>query len=543
MFVLNTRQIDRSAQDFFRISIPPAWLIREQHPDIHIDYFVELADNSGPLGIIFGVQLKGTNSPDYSNGNIKISMRTKHLIYYLDKVKQPVFIAVVDVQNKKGYYLFIQKYLINLSNLTWRNRKTNAIKVKTDELLSNENEFKKAIINADAYMRDLWPSSIDAAINFEKKRLENLDPRFKISISHKDGQTQYGLYPKENVDVKCSIKITKELKKGIANYYIRGLPFSIKTSDILNIKGSDIITEAFNKSQYGKVFIGPTKQIDSSMVLSSLNKSSIETAVLYGINGFIVGGKREFHFQGQLNESPFKVSMIGRINKKMRLQSLQFKLNFEFKKWEGLSILQLPFFDRILLFFTALNEMDTIKMLCEIKGMPFLKGTSDDFDYEDIKPMYNYLDLIKKARVIAKDMNINLILPKTDSISKDDIENIELIYQILTKGECRQNGLGVKIKAKISPNDNFYKIIKESKNKALSESIMFEAKEARCNIFEKEINLGALRYILTKSQLLIDSSIKDNKFIRDNIIDIRVIGVENSELIISKVNDSQIRTS
>jgi len=73
-----SREIDRMAQDIFRIKIPASWLIREQHPDIHIDYFVEIADRSGPSGIVFGVQLKGTRSPRYSKKYIKMSFKVKH---------------------------------------------------------------------------------------------------------------------------------------------------------------------------------------------------------------------------------------------------------------------------------------------------------------------------------------------------------------------------------------------------------------------------------------------------------------------------------
>jgi hypothetical protein len=150
--------------------------------------------------------------------------------------------------------------------------------------------------------------------------------------------------------------------------------------------------------------------------------------------------------------------------------------------------------------------------------------------------MFRYLNLIQKSRIIARAMDINFILPKTDSISKDDIDNIELIHEVLTNGECRKNGAGTIITAKIVPNDNFHKIIKDNKNKTISESVMFEKEEVKYNIFRREICLGALSYILTNSQLLIGSSIKDGEYIKDNILDIRIIGTEDSELIISRIN-------
>ncbi len=97
-----TREIDTMAQNILRNSIPASWFIREQHPDFYIDYFIEIADRSEPSGIIFCVQLKGTKSPRYSNIYKKISLKTKHLAYYLDNVKQPVLVIAVDVKKKKG---------------------------------------------------------------------------------------------------------------------------------------------------------------------------------------------------------------------------------------------------------------------------------------------------------------------------------------------------------------------------------------------------------------------------------------------------------
>jgi hypothetical protein len=124
------REIDRMAQNIFNDSFPPDWLIRKQDPDIHVDYFVEIAEKESPSGEIFGVQLKGTSSPRYSKNLIKISVKTKHLSYYLDKVKQPIFLIVVDVKKRQGFWFFVQRWAKEeLNDQNWMTQSKIDIKI------------------------------------------------------------------------------------------------------------------------------------------------------------------------------------------------------------------------------------------------------------------------------------------------------------------------------------------------------------------------------------------------------------------------------
>ena len=185
-----TREIDRMAQNIFNDSLPPGWLIRKQDPDIHIDYFVEIAKNSKPSGVILGVQLKGTGSPRYSKTLIKISIKTRHLSYYLDKVKQPVFLIVVDVKKRQGFWFFVQEWAKEeLKNRNWREQKKIDIKIPLKNFITDVQYLIEEIAKAETFMRDLWPSSIPAAIQHEKKSLEALDRRVQVDISYQGGKT------------------------------------------------------------------------------------------------------------------------------------------------------------------------------------------------------------------------------------------------------------------------------------------------------------------------------------------------------------------
>lgn len=531
---LSTREINKIAQNIFHDSIPPAWLIRGQEPDYHIDYFVEIADKKGPTGTVFGIQLKGTASPKYAKNHIKLFMKTKHISYYLDKVKQPIFIIIIDIINKIGYYSFIQEWLNGPINKNWRNAKTMAINIPCDNLINDAENFRKAIYHAENYMRDLWPSSIIASINYEKNRLKNLDPRFKISVSHIDGHTRYGLRPKENINFKIIFKNSKIFQKGVIDFYKRGMPFSIEIDQIRKIEGSKILEEAFEKSIQGKLTIEPSQKINSYIILYTFNELNQETSILYNINGTILGGKNEFCFQGGIQDSPLKIKILGKFAK-IGLK-LEYKINFEYKKWEGLSVKILPFFDRLYSFFKSIINGDNIKLICEIKGQQFFEVIFNIIDGE-INIIYNYLNLLHKARIIALDNNIDLILPKYNLISKYDINNIELIYDLIMQEEYRQVRSNAIINAEIIPNENFYeKFGKEDNEKYLSMPLNIEVPDSKFNIFGSEIRLGPLRYILTNPKIII-KKINNGKNIKNRKRQIILEGTKNSELIVTKIQE------
>lgn len=527
-----TGEIDRMAQAIFRISIAPAWLIREQHPDIHIDYFVEIADKSGPLGNIFGVQLKGTISPKYSGKYIKISIKTQHIAYYLDKVKTPIFLIVIDVRREIGYYLFIQEWSRKLTNQAWRDQNRIVIKLPIKNSIDNIEYFKTEILHAENYMRELWPSSIMASINYEKNRLENLDQRFEVSISHTDGRTNYGIKAKQNVGFNLYFKSSELFRKGFIDLYDRGLPFSIDTTDILKVEGSPLLEHAWERSLPGKLTIEPTRKIRSTLIISTLNDLNQETSSLYDVKGFMVGGRKEIRFEGGIDGAPFIIYMvINLINQEIN-KSPQFEITFEeFNKWEGLSVLLLPFFERLFSFVQAIRDGNAIKIICEIKGNRFLEGKSL-IDNDSVDYVLEYLSIIKKTRAIARKLNIEIILPNIELIHKNEIDLIDLIYGIVDKGEFRHNGSNTIFRAITTTNERFYELIgKEETEKNLLTPLFVEVKEPKFTIFGSEIDLGPLRFTLTYPKLIVinnTNEIKDNK-------KIKLMGTEKSEIIVNKI--------
>ncbi|HUB27915.1 MAG TPA: DUF4365 domain-containing protein, partial [Tepidisphaeraceae bacterium] len=116
-------QIDELAQRVFKAALPPGWVHREQKPDYGIDYLVEVADERGKLtGLQFAVQLKGKKHLDRSKSHATVSVECKHLAYYTDQCRAPVFLFAVDVTNGDGYWCFLQKHMLEELN-DWRSKR------------------------------------------------------------------------------------------------------------------------------------------------------------------------------------------------------------------------------------------------------------------------------------------------------------------------------------------------------------------------------------------------------------------------------------
>ena len=68
----------RAVELIFLGWLPPEWLPREEDPDFHVDYAVEIVKGGKPTGVHFRAQVKGRTAKP-RNGRIVESFKTKHL--------------------------------------------------------------------------------------------------------------------------------------------------------------------------------------------------------------------------------------------------------------------------------------------------------------------------------------------------------------------------------------------------------------------------------------------------------------------------------
>ena len=118
-------------------------MANEQPHDHGKDYLVESGNNNGDLsGSSFYVQLKGQERAEVSAGGalVKYSLEMKYAAYYLDRIKDlPVFLVVVDVNEKKGWWLFLQPVLEG--NQTWRKQDSITVNLPAANVLTGKDRL------------------------------------------------------------------------------------------------------------------------------------------------------------------------------------------------------------------------------------------------------------------------------------------------------------------------------------------------------------------------------------------------------------------
>lgn len=507
--ISTTRIIDKKAKIIFESTLPVSWLIREQNPDIHIDYYVELEMNGEPSGVLFGVQLKGIEKPRYKDSFLVLSLKTKHLSYYIDKVKQPVFLVVVDVERKMGFWVFIQELIKEkLIDLSWRSKNKVSVKVPLENKLDETNRIFEAVLEAEKYMRELWPSSLNSAAEFEKNRLERLDPRVEVNVGFVAGKTTYEIWAKEELGLNLNILKNDENVKSLKKFLDNGESVAFDGSEV-EINGSpfdEILNEILRNSE-GRFFIEPN-DIATGIVTLKTKRKNGDDIFLQNICGGFKSGAKNTVFSGCLKRSPLKISVSFEkttidsfiIPEKIEMKAI-FEFVFDFSLWSGIPIFELPYFDKLIDFFSDAIREDCIFFMCEMDGCDLLcvelKGIINNIGFS----VY-YINLIKKLRVIAGFLRVNPVFQGFDWLKeyKDNLF-LDILHDILEKGEYRNLAYNKIISSGFVVDKENVEIINSLK-KPTRGSLKYRLQDPYFYFFEKNYFFGYIEIDFTDVTLL-----------------------------------------
>jgi len=524
MSITRSRVIDQKAQKIFVNKIPDTWLIREQHPDIYVDYFIEIGKETKlPSGILCGIQLKGTESPKYAKDTIKLQFATKPLIYYRDNFRLPLFIMHVDVNLEKCYFLFIQKWLIeNQTDDRWRSQKKITLRFNLSDNLDDSPSIYSKVVEAEKYMRNLWPGTISAATEYEKNKLKSLDQRFDIDISQSNKNINYNLIPRENVPLLFSFKNTKENEEAFRALFDYGDDCILRGED-LRIKGSKLFDEIFNRSVGGEFQIGTHKNI-VFIELSILAEDSSVISFLSGIKGPLSGGRKGIKIDARHQNSPLKVSVF--FDGLKFYSGLIFRSSVEFDEsiWINHKVQTLPYFDDLYRFFKELKKGRKVQIRCTYQGNQLFNGLTEGDEINNyLKSIHNYLEAISKLRKIQSYFNSDIFLPSSSNITIEDYNNINVVHSLVQNKQYTTSGRSLSLSTKIIPNSNFDTKLDEFKNKDYSIRIVTDY---QFSIFSREYNFSSLECIYENAEILTQAPrSKDQKEIA-----IKIVGKPNSTL-------------
>ena len=425
-----THQIDELAQRIFKNALPPTWVVNKQENDYAKDFHVEIGeDNSDLTGSSFFVQLKGQEKADISaDGSlVKYCLEIKYAAYYLDKIKDlPVFLVVVDVNSKKGWWLFLQPVLD--ANQAWRKKGgqnakkkpcvTVSLPISND--ISDTASLRMAVEEAKKWMRLYHPASIHEAIVAHKERITRTDPRFDVRTSVVNDRPSFTLLAKQDVSIKMTFSGTPgEINKKVSDLLDKGALVEFSPGE-LTISGSPLFEQMERTGVTMKVGI----DLPIKMSLTCRNAEGKELAKLSDLTGTITGGRLELFCEAGLAGSLFSVTM-GPIRSD-NLGSMKVKVKINLNQWENQRLHHLSYFDYLQRFFAALSGSTATTIECEHNGNIVFSATAPLQSVPFVAPTAYLLETLRQARRVAERLNLNPIW----TVNKFDWDSEQAIKEL-----------------------------------------------------------------------------------------------------------------
>ncbi|NLG17605.1 MAG: DUF4365 domain-containing protein [Fibrobacter sp.] len=502
--------IDVEADKVLRAIIPNEWLIRKQDPDFHVDFRIEIADKE-PTGRNFCVQLKGHEAPKVSGLFCVQPMKTKHLIYYVDKIKEPIFLFIANTTLKEIYWLFLQEYLLNLPSDDWRARRTCSIKVPLDSVFTDPESFIQELEKAEAFMRDRWPGNIQPTMHYHQKQLHNLDPRFKIDIQYVDGQTSYNLHTNTNVNINFRFKNSIKNKDKLTRLISHGEPISIPHTDLL-IEGSPLF-DYFTHEYKGDVKLTYQKRMKVDVFARISAKKPL---ILHGFKAELIGGNTHFKLEICLPSSPFECST----KMKQEAGKIVFSGNMEFDtnldNWNGYKISELPYISQISSIFQAFNDNLDIQFDVSTNGKPLFPIRIVPKKFPEFEEIFRYVMLLNKLNKICTHFEIDYLFEDVQSISDSDAALIHALCEFIDTGCMKVIVPKATVAATLILTSKLYRSLKKKPNPV--ESIKCTDKDLQFHLLGKKIVFSNIQTELQNMKLVTDLSELNEKQIGKEIV-------------------------
>ncbi len=431
-------EIDEEAQRVFRSAVPSGWVIREQRPDYGIDYVVEIFEEEHSTGLQFAIQLKGTQSVRIAGGTARFQIEVDHLAYYVDKIVHPVFLVLIDVPSRRGYWLFTQAYALDqLQKKDWRRQKTITLHLPVENQLANTERLRQAVEQAIARMAELRPAAISGAIIAEQKRMQSLDPRFTVHVDASERGTNYKLAAEEPVEVKFTLAgDPDEIRRKVEDLILRGQPVSVTPGE-LDVSGTPLLDEFV---KHGGT-LHWSRKLKIGLSLTALDADGEVLGRIEHIPGELKGGLSEFQCECKLAGSPLVIRFPYKPSPEQRGSRID--MSFHLEPWYGQPLLRLAYFDQLHSVFGCIDRVERVNMVGTERGNKLFSGSFLREGLNHLKHLSPLLECIRKAREIAQHFGVNPQLPSDFGLQH--VSEIEEAYRLFRDGEHRKPAAGVRV--------------------------------------------------------------------------------------------------
>jgi len=528
-----THEIGEEGELFFESMLPRPWVKRRQQPDYSIDYLVEIAEQGDLTGREFAAQVKGTERIRILGGTVRFSLKVKDIIYYIDKRIQPVYLVVLDVTNRSGYYLFLQKYVLeDLKGTNWRRKKTLTVRILEKNLLTNTNRFLVDLGHALKFMADLRPGTIQSAVAAEKRRIESLDPRFEVDITFQNGNLHAHLRAKENIVGQLLLRGQKDdilRKAGIL--LGQGLPVDFRPGEV-DIEGSVLLRHAFSRG--GRLQISRQHEGTLSVIVS--DRQGREIRSIRGMRCTMEGGTQELRMAARLEGCPLEFRLRFPIPTAVPSEHSPFEWQFQFhhEMWVGKTILDVGYLEESAAIAAALKGEAQLRFEIHGLGDRLILPVGTDHIPRDVEDMHAVLADLSKARAVALRLGVAPVLKQ--EYKEHEFRDIGLLYRLITEEEARWPIPDKKVSLGLRPND-IPGFVQAMRKVGPIESFSIDVQSKTFNLLGDVVDIGPCRMSINEARLLskLEELDAQAKQLSTDSIQVVWIGTERSEWVMKRI--------
>jgi hypothetical protein len=399
--------IDELAVEIFRAALPKdAWTIYDIRPDYGKDHKVELVEGEDHTGLTFWVQVKGQKKLSrLRDGAVSFKLETKDLDYHL-KLATPVFLVVVDVANRVGYWVFTQRYeRTALRNVDWRSQGHIQIRLLSVNVLSDLAKLRREVKDAIQYMTRLF---FRHDVRSERKMLEERDPRFRVDIIETSDGRHYHFESDEVVPLEVTYKGADSGAGRIGELLDRGLPVVFRPDEI-ELRGSKLY-ETFLEMSEGRDIRLEANQVHKGHI--NLLRSDTSGAVLGRIDAIpctIVCGRKEARVEGKLGCNILSLGFVAAFEQG---ETRPLSMPIDLTAWSGHRLSSLPFFEPVGSVFGESQPGERFSIECFVPGQKWLSGPLDMEEDQPFQGITALIDILRKARAVASLKQLDPRLPE-----------------------------------------------------------------------------------------------------------------------------------
>jgi hypothetical protein len=498
--------IDATAIDVFKCSLPKEdWKIYDISPDYGKDQKVELIEDGELTGKSFWVQLKGQEKPHRRrDGVITFKLETEQLKYHL-KLPQPMFLVVIDVKKRTGYWVCTQSYAANeLKDDSWRRQTYIQIRLDPADSLSNPSRLRTSVERA---IRSTSRMAIRNLVLDEKRELEEIDPRFRVEITDGHAGPHYSLVSVGGPLIEV-VPVGGDASRAKFDEMLdTGRPASFDLSEMA-FKGSPLVEALMERAGTTGFRLEACRKHEGFINIERLDRTGKRVGGIYSIRCKVVRGRRVARF-----EATYELGLLGIKLEIAAGQSSRrhISMPINLAAWSGHRLLDLPYFECIYSIFGNWRKDDQLIMEIFVPGEDKFSGNLGPEEGEGFG-IHDLIDVFRKAREVAAAKGVNPVLKEGYSTG-ENFAKAEELHDIL---------IGDGLKQRVSEGTYRTYVDRQSLTTLLDTGIDEKGRgtlrlvgDGRFSLFGEVVTIDPLERIVTEVRLASPLNVLRDESIRD----------------------------